>query len=323
MSPLKSHPRNTPFVPDDRQREAIEHLHGPTLVVAGAGTGKTSVLTNRLARLVREGHAQPSEILALTYTRNAAAEMRDRVKTLLDGRKIHTATFHDYCNQLLHRTGNNFAVLDETDLWIYLRRRIRELRLEYFVRAANVGQFLRDLLDFVSRCQDELVTAEKYAQYIERVAQGEFSIPRVEKSTKDLDDAEVLGRCREIARVFSTLERWLREENYGTFGHMITRTHALLHDNADLFQAERVRVRFILVDEFQDANFAQVKILAALAGEEANVFAVGDPDQSIYRFRGASSAAFDLFHRQFPSAKMVVLDRIAVRLLPSCAAHSL
>ncbi len=309
MSPLKSHPRNTPFVPDDRQREAIEHLHGPTLVVAGAGTGKTSVLTNRLARLVREGHAQPSEILALTYTRNAAAEMRDRVKTLLDGRKIHTATFHDYCNQLLHRTGNNFAVLDETDLWIYLRRRIRELRLEYFVRAANVGQFLRDLLDFVSRCQDELVTAEKYAQYIERVAQGEFSIPRVEKSTKDLDDAEVLGRCREIARVFSTLERWLREENYGTFGHMITRTHALLHDNADLFQAERVRVRFILVDEFQDANFAQVKILAALAGEEANVFAVGDPDQSIYRFRGASSAAFDLFHRQFPSAKMVVLDK--------------
>ena len=279
------------------------------LVVAGAGTGKTSVLTNRIARLVREGHAQPSEILALTYTRNAAAEMRDRVKTLLDGRKIHTATFHDYCNELLHRTGNNFGVLDETDLWIYLRRRIRELHLEYFVRAANVGQFLRDLLDFVSRCQDELVTAEKYAHYIGRVERGELSIPRVEKSTKDLDDAEVMGRCREIARVFSTMERWLREENYGTFGHMITRTHALLHENAELLRAERARVRFILVDEFQDANFAQVKILAALAGEEANVFAVGDPDQSIYRFRGASSAAFDLFHRQFPSAKMVVLDK--------------
>jgi DNA helicase II / ATP-dependent DNA helicase PcrA len=309
MSALKSQPRSKSFIPDDRQREAIEHLHGPMVVIAGAGTGKTSVLTNRIARLVHDGRAQPGEILALTYTNNAAAEMRDRVRELLDGRKIHAATFHDYCNELLHRTGNNFGVLDETDLWIYLRRRIRELHLDYFVRAANLGQFLRDLLDFVSRCQDELVTAEKYAQYVERLERGEVAIPRVEKSKKNLDEVEVLGRCREIARVFSTLERWLREENYGTFGHMITRAHALLHENACLLAAERARIRFILVDEFQDANFAQVKILAALAGKEGNVFAVGDPDQSIYRFRGASSAAFDLFHRQFPAAKMVVLDK--------------
>ena len=307
MCALKSNPRSM-FIPDDRQREAIEHVHGPMLVVAGAGTGKTSVLTNRIARLVRDGHA-PSEILALTYTVNAAAEMRERVKQLLDGRQVRAATFHDYCNQLLRRTGNDFGVLDETDLWIYLRHRIRELHLEYFVRAANLGQFLRDLLDFVSRCQDELVTAEKYAQYVDRVACGDAPIPRVEKSSKELSDEEVLGRCREIALVFSTIERWLREENYGTFGHMITRAHSLLCNDTKLLEQERGRVRFILVDEFQDANFAQVKILAALAGNEANVFAVGDPDQSIYRFRGASSAAFDLFHRQFPAAKMVVLDK--------------
>jgi len=308
MSATKSHPRSV-FIPDERQCEAIEHVHGPMLVVAGAGTGKTSVLTQRIARLVREGHAQPSEILALTYTVNAAAQMRERVKQLLDGCQVQAVTFHDYCNRLLERTGNKFGVLDETDLWIYLRRRIRELHLEYFVRAANLGQFLRDLLDFVSRCQDELVTAEKYAQYGNRVAGGEVPIPRVEKSSKELSDAEVLGRCREIAGVFSTLERWLREENYGTFGHMITRAHSLLCNDAKLLEQERAQVRFILVDEFQDANFAQVKILAALAGAEANVFAVGDPDQSIYRFRGASSAAFDLFHRQFPAAKMVVLDK--------------
>jgi DNA helicase-2/ATP-dependent DNA helicase PcrA len=308
MSALKSHPRST-FVPDERQREAIEHVHGPMLVVAGAGTGKTSVLTQRIARLVEEGHAQPDEILALTYTVNAAEQMRDKVKQLLGGKQVQAATFHDYCNQLLRRTGNNFGVLDEVDLWIYLRKRIRELCLEYFVRAANLGQFLRDLLDFVSRCQDELVTAEKYEQYVGRVARGEVPIPRVERSSKDLTDAEVLGRCHEISGVFSTMERWLREENYGTFGHMITRAHSLLCDNAELLEAERARVRFVLVDEFQDANFAQVKILAALAGKEANVFVVGDPDQSIYRFRGASSAAFDLFHRQFPAAKMVVLDK--------------
>ncbi len=308
MSATKSQPRST-FIPDDRQREAIEHVQGPMLVIAGAGTGKTSVLTQRIARLVHEGHAEPAQILALTYTVNAAMEMRERVHQLLNGGQVQAATFHDYCNQLLRRTGNSFGVLDETDLWIYLRRRIRELRLEYFVRAANLGQFLRDLLDFVSRCQDELVTAEKYSQYVDRVARGEVPIPRVEKSSRELSDEEVLGRCHEIARVFSTMERWLGEENYGTFGHMITRAHSLLRDNAQLLQAERARIRFILVDEFQDANFAQVKILAALAGSEANVFAVGDPDQSIYRFRGASSAAFDLFYRQFPGAKMVVLDK--------------
>ncbi|HEY6764209.1 MAG TPA: ATP-dependent DNA helicase [Candidatus Sulfotelmatobacter sp.] len=306
---MKSHPRLQTFVPDERQREAIEHVNGPMLVVAGAGTGKTSVLTNRIARLVREGHAQPHEILALTYTNNAAAEMRGRARDLLDGRKIQTATFHDYCNMLLHRTGNNFAVLDETDLWIYLRRRIKELHLQYFVRAANVGQFLRDLLAFISRCQDELVTAEKYTQYVERLQRGELPAPRVEKSKNQLDQAEVLERCREIAGVFSTVEKWLREENYGSFGHMITRTYSLLHSDHRLLEEERKRIKFILVDEFQDANFAQVKILAALAGREGNIFAVGDPDQSIYHFRGASSAAFDLFRRQFPTTRLTVLEK--------------
>ena len=128
-----------PFIPDERQRQAIEHVHGPMLVVAGAGTGKTSVLTHRVEHLVREGHAQPDEILALTYTRNAAAEMRDRVRTLLGGKTVHATTFHDYCLDLLKRCGKDFGVLDEQDLWIYLRRRIRDLHLEHFIRAANIG----------------------------------------------------------------------------------------------------------------------------------------------------------------------------------------
>ena len=279
------------------------------LVVAGAGTGKTSVLTNRIAYLVNEGHARPDEILALTYTRNAADEMRERVRSLLGGRSVNAATFHDFCNVLLKRAGKDFGVLDETDLWIYLRRRIRELRLEYFVRAANVSQFLRDLLEFVSRCHDELVTPEKYADYVHRLERRELAIPRVAKSKNVLSDDEVLGRCREIARVFSTLERWLQAENLGTFSHMITRARTLLETDAQLLATECSRARFILVDEFQDSNFAQMKVLAALAGTERNLFAVGDPDQAIYRFRGASSAAFELFHRHFPNSKLVVLDR--------------
>ncbi|PYX33037.1 MAG: hypothetical protein DMG77_02040 [Acidobacteria bacterium] len=309
MAVSKPQSRSAPFIPDDRQRDAIEHVHGPMLVVAGAGTGKTSVLTNRIAYLVGEGHARPDEILALTYTKNAAMEMRDRVRKLLGGRAAHAATFHDYCLDVLQRSHQEFGVLDDKDLWIYLRRRIRELHLEYFVRAANVGQFLTDLLDFVSRCHDELVSPDKYSQYVERLERGEVPIPRVAKSKNELDDAEVLGRCREIARVFATMERWLEEENLGTFSHMITRAHALLHSDRKGLAEARARARFILVDEFQDANFAQIKILARLAGSEGNIFAVGDPDQAIYRFRGASSAAFELFHRHFPSSRLVVLEK--------------
>src|ERR1700691_3093664 len=308
MAVSQSQSRPVPFVPDDRQREAIAHVHGPMLVVAGAGTGKTSVLIHRIARLVGQGAAKPEEVLALTYTVAAAGEMRDRVRALV-GKPIHSATFHDYCRGLLKRNGKDFGVLDGKDLWIYLRKRIHELHLEHYVRAANVGQFLSDLLGFLSRCHDELVTPEKYAEYVGRLERGEAPIPRVAKSKDQLSDAEVIGRCQEIARVFATTERWQREKNLGTFGHMITRAHDLLTSDEGLLTAERGRTRFILVDEFQDANFAQVKVLAALAGAEENVFGVGDPDQSIYRFRGASSAAFQLFRRHFPKTKLVVLGK--------------
>jgi DNA helicase-2/ATP-dependent DNA helicase PcrA len=308
MAVPKPQSRPALFAPDDRQSEAIEHVHGPMLVVAGAGTGKTSVLIHRIAGLVQHGHAKPEEVLALTYTVAAAGEMRDRVRTLL-GKPIQSTTFHDYCLDLLRRAGRDFGVLDEKDLWIYLRKRVHELHLEHYVRAANVGQFLNDLLNFLSRCHDELVTPEKYAEYVARLERGELTVPRVAKSKHQLSEAEAIGRCQEIARVFATSERWLREENLGTFGHMITRAHELLTSDEKLLAAERARARFVLVDEFQDANFAQIKVLAALAGTEANVFGVGDPDQAIYRFRGASSAAFQLFRRHFPETRLVVLGK--------------
>lgn len=308
MRPTKSNARPALFTPDDRQREAIGHVHGPMLVVAGAGTGKTSVLTYRIAQLVSEGHAQPGEILALTYTVNAAKEMRQRVRSLL-GKDIQLTTFHDYCLCLLKDAGKDFGVLDEKDLWIYLRRRLRDLNLQHYIRAASPAQFLNDLLDFVSRCHDELVTPEKYRLYVERLERGEVPLPRVAKSKSELDDAEILGRCREIARVFATMERWLQEENLGTFSHMITRAQALLHGDEKVLANARSRARFILADEVQDANFAQIKLLSRLAGNDANIFAVGDPDQSIYRFRGASSEAFRLFHRYFPATKLVVLEK--------------
>ena len=309
MAVSKANSRPASFLPDERQQAAIDHVHGPMLVVAGAGTGKTSVLTHRIESLVREGHARPDEILALTYTVNAADEMRERVRKLLGGAVVQATTFHDYCLKLLQSVHRDFGVLDEKDLWIYLRRRIRDLHLEHYIRAANIGQFLNDLLEFVSRCHDELVTPEKYAAYVGRLERGEVSMPRVTKSKNVLDDEEIIGRCQEIARVFTTMERWLAEDNLGTFSHMITRAHDLLTSDDHVLAEARSKARFILADEFQDANFAQIKILARLAGSAGNIFAVGDPDQSIYRFRGASSEAFELFRHHFPESRLVVLDK--------------
>jgi DNA helicase II / ATP-dependent DNA helicase PcrA len=308
------------IVPDEFQRQAIEHVHGPMLVIAGAGTGKTTVLTQRVAYLIREGHARPDEILALTYTENSAAEMLSRVRGELKGAAegLQTATFHEWCNGLLKLRGADFGLLDDKDLWVYLRRRIRDLRLKHFVRAANVGQFLDSLLEFMRRCQDELIGPAEYTAYVQRLERAEIPLPRVARSKKqdELKDAEILERCQEISRVFETVEALLREHNLGTFGHMITKAHRLLLDDPTLLDEQRSRTRFVLIDEFQDANFAQVEILSLLAGSAPNVFAVGDPDQAIYQFRGASSEAFTLFARKFPTKKIVVLGKNRRSLAP-------
>ena len=302
------------MVPDERQQEAIAHVEGPMLVIAGAGTGKTTVLTQRVAKLIRQGHARPSEILALTYTDHAAEQMLDRVckelkGTSLDG--LEACTFHAWCNGLLQRRHAGFGVLDDKEVWVYLRRHIRDLRLKHFMRAANVSEFLDSLLEFMRRCHDELVGPEQYAEYVGRLERGEIRLPRVAKSKKqaELGDDEILDRCREMARVFATVEEMLRAKNLGTFAHMITGAYNLLKNDSALLKEERGRIRFLLVDEFQDVNFAQVEILSLVAGPERNIFVVGDPDQAIYMFRGASSEAFSLFHSKFPGAKVVELNR--------------
>jgi DNA helicase-2/ATP-dependent DNA helicase PcrA len=311
----------TKIVPDERQQLAIAHVHGPMLVIAGAGTGKTTVLTRRVANLIREGHARPDEIVALTYTENSSAEMMARVRGELKGTDIdglQACTFHAWCNGLLQRRGADFGVLDDKDLWVFLRRRIRDLRLKHFVRAANVGQFLDSLLDFMRRCQDELVGPAEYGRYVERLERSEVPFPRVAGSKKqaELGDGEILERCQEITRVFATVEDMLLQKRLGTFGHMITKAYQLLKDDPTLLDDERLRTRFLLVDEFQDANFAQVEILSLLAGSAANVFVVGDPDQAIYQFRGASSEAFTLFKKKFPAARVVALEKNRRSLSP-------
>jgi DNA helicase-2/ATP-dependent DNA helicase PcrA len=307
------------FEPTDEQRRAIEHVHGPMLVVAGAGTGKTTVLARRIAYLIESEAARPKEILAVTYTRNAAAQLIAKVgeilyphldqqtaarKLMASGLRPHT--FHSYCYGLLHDANIQFGLLDEKDLQILLRRRIGDLPLQYFIKASDPGQFLKDLLEFFRGCHDELRTPDDYDAYIARVERKEIPLPRVGKS-KDAEGMahdEVLERCREIARVFHYVEDLLKQEGLGTFGHIITRAVDLLSRRQSVLQRAQKHARLILIDEFQDSNVAQIQLAKLLAGEEANVFAVGDPDQAIYRFRGATSGAFDQFLKTFDPGRV-------------------
>jgi superfamily I DNA/RNA helicase len=138
------------------------------LVVAGAGTGKTTVLIRRIASLIRDGHARPDEIIALTYTDNAAVQMRERLSAQLGKREVQglqVCTFHAYCNELLIAADRKFGVLDDKQLWIFLRKNLRELKLNHFVRAANVSKFLDDLLDFTTNWSPRRPTATTFADW--------------------------------------------------------------------------------------------------------------------------------------------------------------
>ena len=312
------------FLPTNDQRRAIEHVHGPMLVVAGAGTGKTTVLARRIAHLIKTEAARSDEILAVTYTRNSAAELIRRVaailypnldqqpslypelnrskaakKLLADGLQAHT--FHGYCYKLLHDAGTRFQLLDDKDLFILLRRRIGEMKLEHYIKAATPGKFLEDLLKFFSSCHDELRTPADYDNYVARLERHEIALPRMakRKDAEDMPEEEVLARCREVARAFRYAEELLHQEGLGTFGHIMTRAVDVLMRRKLVLERAQRRARFILIDEFQDSNVAQITLASLLAGKEANVFAVGDPDQAIYQFRGATSDAFDHFLQTF------------------------
>jgi len=297
---------------DKAQLHAIEHERGPMLVLAGAGTGKTSVLVERIHRLVSRNLAAPDEILAVSYTENATAELRQRVAAnlgLLFSTGAPGTTFHGYCYGLLRRAGREFGLLTaESDLWIYMRRRVAELPLSRFIKAANLGQFLTELNRFFTRCHDELITPEDYERFLEDVRAGRLPAPRVSKPDESLSQEETLARCQEIADTYRQVEEMLRADKLYTFGHLISESVRLLQSDPQLLAVEQKRYRYILIDEFQDTNMAQITLAELLAGKRQNVFAVGDPDQAIYRFRGASSWAFEEFLARYPRAALVRLQ---------------
>src|SRR4051812_13745179 len=299
------------FAPNPKQKVAIEHELGPMLVVAGAGTGKTTVLVQRVARLVREKLATSGEILCVTYMRNAARELKERIaaETGATPEDIQAYTIHGYCEGVLRRAGQDLKHVENEDLWIYLRQNIQLLQLHHFSKASNPGEFLRDLLDMFDRCNDELKTSADYAAYVERVRKGDIPLPRVGKFKKGYEPTreEILARCDEIARVFTTVETILRKNGWILYGQMIPAAIKVLRADAEKLADERARARFILIDEFQDCNRGQIELMALLSGTDRNIFAVGDPDQAIFRFRGATSAAFEEFLALYPDARGVVL----------------
>src|SRR5258708_19135781 len=275
---------------------------GPLLVIAGAGTGKTRVITERIRYLLQSDESLSGEnILGLTFTKKAAGEMKTRVvkATGERGKAVTLATFHSFCETLLAEADPQRLMLDEFDHWVLLRRNIRRLRLEKYRRLADPGQFLNDFVEFFSRCQDELVSSEDYQQYAAELAQ------RLEAERDALDEdtlaerLETVALQQELARAYRASEELLREKNRVSFGSLITGAVGLLERDAQLREALQKKYRYILVDEFQDTNIAQLRLLELLAAPTKNIVAVGGNDPAIYRFRGASFAKFNVFPERF------------------------
>jgi len=291
---------------NDAQRRAITHGQGPLLVIAGAGTGKTRVITERIRHLLDSGPSLGGEnILGLTYTKKAAGEMKSRVvKTCGErGRNVTMATFHAFCETLLKEIDPKITVLEDVDHWILLRRNMARLKLEKYRRLAEPGQFLGDFLRFFSRCQDELVSSEEYQRYADEL-ETDLQVERklLDEDTY-LERVENVALQKEIVRAYKASEELLNEKKYFSFGSLITWTVALLRNDAAIRERFQQRFKHILVDEFQDTNIAQLELLLLLSPEPRNIVVVGDNDQAIYRFRGASFGSFKLFLERFAGWK--------------------
>jgi DNA helicase-2/ATP-dependent DNA helicase PcrA len=284
------------------QRRAIEHGQGPLLVIAGAGTGKTRVITERIRHLLeRDSSLLGENILGLTFTKKAAGEMLRRVRKTCRERAdgITLTTFHAFCETILQEAAPGRLPLEQVDHWILLRRNMRKLQLDKYRRLAEPGQFLTDFIQFFSRCQDELVSCEKYKEYAEGLA-AKLEAERLQIDEETYQERlEEVEKQREIARAYSASEELLREKNAVALNGLMTEAVKLLENDVALREKLQKRFRHILVDEFQDTNIAQLRLLELIAAPPRNIVVVGDNDQAIYRFRGASFGSFKLFLQRF------------------------
>jgi ATP-dependent DNA helicase UvrD/PcrA len=269
------------------QREAVVHGEGPLLVLAGAGSGKTRVLTHRIAWLLATGRARPGEILAITFTNKAAGEMRERVGALVGGvsRAMWVMTFHSACARILRaeapRLGYKraFTIYDEADSLRMIKRCMQELELDpkrFAPRAIKAA---------ISAAKNQLVDATDYG----------------EASSNAFEEA--------VADTYNLYERRMVEASAMDFDDLLVRTVNLLELFADVREKYQRTFRWVLVDEYQDTNRAQYRLLQLIAGDHRNLTVVGDDFQAVYSFRGADIRNILEFERDFPDATTVLLEQ--------------
>lgn len=288
------------------QKEAVTHTTGPALVIAGAGTGKTKVLTHRIAYLIEKKVAKPEEILALTFTEKAASEMQERVDLLLPlGTNTATiSTFHSFTTELLRQYAHflaipaDFSLLTQDEELVFLKDYLFELPLKILRPGSNPEKFLQPILTFFNRLKDEAITDEDLLRLGWRK----------QKSTAEAERDEG-DQLVELALTYKKYEKLLKDSGYLTFGHCITETIKLFNLRPSVLQEVRNKYKQILIDEYQDTNWAQTELAALIANKNGNIMAVGDDDQAIYRFRGAASSNLISFLDRFSQAKRIVLTK--------------
>ena len=273
---------------NEQQKEAVLHTEGPLLILAGAGSGKTRVLTHRIAYLIEEQGVNPWNILAITFTNKAAGEMRERVDKLVGfgAESIWVSTFHSTCVRILRRHidllgyDNNFTIYDSDDQKTLMKDVCKLLQIDTKIFKE------RALLGTISHAKDELITPEEF-----RIrAEGDFS-------------------QKKIAEVYEEYEKQLRANNALDFDDLLVKTVQLFQTQADVLEYYQERFRYIMVDEYQDTNTVQFELIRLLASKYRNLCVVGDDDQSIYKFRGANIKNILNFEHVFEDAKVIKLEQ--------------
>lgn len=273
---------------NDKQKEAVLHFEGPLLILAGAGSGKTRVLTHRIAYLIEEHQVPPYHILALTFTNKAANEMRERVNNIIEygAGSIWVSTFHSTCVRILRRFidhlgyDNAFTIYDSDDQKSLMKDICKQLNID------TKKYKERTFLNAISSAKDELKTPEQYADEVAK----EYN-------------KKIFGR------VYKEYQKRLKQNNALDFNDLIMLTVQLFRQNAEILNHYQERFPFILVDEYQDTNTAQFTLLSLLASRYQNLCVVGDDDQSIYRFRGANIHNILNFEKIFPATKVIRLEQ--------------
>lgn len=271
-----------------RQKEAVINTEGPCLVIAGAGSGKTKVLTYKISYLMKEKGVKPWNILAITFTNKAANEMKERVNSLVGDaiNDIWLGTFHSICVRILRkfidRIGyeQSFAIFDTTDQKTLIKSCMKELNIDPKLFTD------RSILSEISNAKNDMLTPEKY----EEIANGDY-------------------RKEITSKVYYLYQKKLRENNAIDFDDIINFTINILTDNPDVLDYYSNKFKYILVDEYQDTNKSQFMLVSLLASRFGNITVVGDNDQSIYRFRGADITNILNFEKDFPGSKIVKLEQ--------------